>query len=60
MVTVCMQCGMRLEPRKPGFNPGTSQLRFVVDSVDMGEVSSVRVPPLSSQPHATNDAYFSP
>ena len=42
------------------FNAGTSQLRFVLDNVDLGEVSSVRVPPLSSQPHATNDACFSP
>ena len=41
---VCLQCGMRLEPRKPGFNPNISHMRFVVDKLDMGKVSSLPVP----------------
>jgi len=54
---VCLQCGMlRLEPRNPWFNPGTSHMGFVVDKVDLGEVSSLRVPRLSSKRHAANDS----
>ena len=49
---------MRLEPRTPGFNPGTSHMRFVVDKAYVVEVSSLRVPRLSSQRHAINDLYF--
>jgi len=47
---------LRLEPRNPWFNPGTSHMGFVVDKVDLGEVSSLRVPRLSSKRHAANDS----
>lgn len=59
-MTVCLQCGMRLEPWNPELNPGTSDMRYVADKVDVRKVSSLRVPRLSSQRHPTNDADFTP
>lgn len=57
---MCLLCGMRLEPRRPGLDTGTFDTRYVVDKVTLEEFFFLRVPQLYSQCDPTSEAYFSP